>query len=568
MKAPVVRRRAAGSTPPWRREKGAGLRARVVATSLVVAGSLGGVLTSEGPAAGRTTAAASVAPCGRAAPPGSAICLTRIPQPAIAAPFTGVAPALTFGLTTWPTALYPADILAAYGWRSSDHGRGTGKTIALVDAYDDPSIASDLTTFSTAFTLPPCTTTNGCFTKVDQTGRTTRYPRVTAGWDTEISLDVEWAHAMAPKAKILLVEANSASFRNLFAAVSYAAGHAQYVSMSWGGTESATEASYDPTFTAHPLVSFFASSGDTASEVIYPSASPDVISVGGTRLTFDKTTKTVVSESGWATGGGGCSTEEQASLAQEYFPTYGQAGVTCGLYRGTPDVAADATPTTGVAVYDTVPVSCKVASVLTTCSGWLQFGGTSVAAPLWAGHSAADGVQVTATFVYGRNVPFYKITTGGNGRDCVWGYNLCAGLGSWSTSHGGLNPALFRATGSGTGTATVTLAYYPTTTALTAITSPVTYGSEDQRFSGHVTGVTTGYPTTVTVETSSGTTICNATLTASSGNRATFTCTQTNASLLTSGSYTVVAHYSGGKSSTPHYIYRPSTSAAQSLTVN
>lgn len=442
------------------------LRALALAISLALVGSLGAPLTAGASPGGSTTglarASTVTAPCGTVPAPGHAMCLIRVPKPEVASQAIGSqarVTTLTTLTTDWPTALHPGDVISAYGWQSSDHTTGKGKTIALVDAYNDPTIATDLATFSAQFALPPCTTANGCFTKVDQTGGATYPAKTTAGWDGEISLDVEWAHAMAPDARILLVEATTASLGALFAAVQYAAAHAQYVSMSWIGTEFTGEASYDSLFTAHAATdSYFAAAGDTAQEVGYPSASPDVVSVGGTRLdvTFTPTTRTTanwVGESGWSTGGGGCSAYEPAAAAQAGFPAYGRTGVPCGTSRGMPDVSADATPATGVAIYDSQPLTLTTPSQKFT--GWFQFGGTSLASPLWAGHAAADAVHVTATYLYGRNIPFYNVntSTGGNGWTCVPGYNLCEGLGSWSTSQGTLNelapsaPANLRAAG-------------------------------------------------------------------------------------------------------------------------
>ena len=179
---------------------------------------------------------------------------------------------------------------------NDSHGR-PGRTIAIVDAYDDPRAEADLGTFSSKFGLPPCTTANGCFKKVGQTG-TTRLPRGNQGWALEISLDVQWAHAVAPGAHVLLVEANSASFTDLMAAVDYAKAHAQYVSMSWGGSEFSGESAYDFHF-QQSGVSFFVSSGDNGTPAEYPSASPKVISVGGTTLHFDSS-GAVTSETGWS----------------------------------------------------------------------------------------------------------------------------------------------------------------------------------------------------------------------------------------------------------------------------
>ncbi len=122
---------------------------------------------------------------------------------------------------------------AAYGFSTSATA-GAWKTIALVDAYNDPTAANDLSEVSTKFGLPTCTAAYGCFKNVNQTGRT-NYPGNNAGWALEISPDIEWAHAIAPGARILLVEASNASFNNLLAAEDYASEHANYVSNSWDG---------------------------------------------------------------------------------------------------------------------------------------------------------------------------------------------------------------------------------------------------------------------------------------------------------------------------------------------
>src|SRR5215475_2962671 len=156
--------------------------------------------------------------------------------------------------TISPTGLSPSTVKSVYGYTTSPNA-GSAKTIAIVDAYDDPSAESDLATFSSTFGLPACTTATGCFRKVDQTGGA-RYPRPDSGWSLEISLDIQWAHAIAPGAKILLVEASSNSFANLLAAEDYAKTHAQYVSNSWGGSEFAGENAYDGHFSQNG-VSFF-----------------------------------------------------------------------------------------------------------------------------------------------------------------------------------------------------------------------------------------------------------------------------------------------------------------------
>ncbi len=321
-----------------------------------------------------------------------------------------------------PGGLSPATIKSVYDFPTSASA-GAGPTIAIVDAYDDPNVESDLGVFSSQFGLPACTTANGCFTKVNQTGGK-RYPRANSGWALEISLDVQWAHAIAPGAKILLVEANSTNFSDLTTAESYANAHAQYVSNSWDGSEFSGETSYDKYFT-HSGVSTFVAAGDAGLPAEYPSASPNVISVGGTTLNFSGTT--FMSETGWSSGGGGCSAYETATPAQRRYAGYQQ--VNCGGKRATPDVSLDADPNSGVAVYDSTSYQGT--------SGWWVVGGTSASTPMWAARAADSGQQITASTVYpgsasSLNITFRDITLGNNGAPCLTGYDLCSGLGSWT----------------------------------------------------------------------------------------------------------------------------------------
>ena len=326
---------------------------------------------------------------------------------------------------------------------------GAGITIALVDAYNDPTAAGDFDTFSQQFGLPTIAGGCTCFAKVNQTGGTT-YPRTNSGWALEISLDIEWAHAMAPQAHILLVEASSNSFANLLAAEGYATAHAQVVSNSWGGSEFSGEtgSSYDGHF--NKPVAITVSAGDSGTPADYPSASPYVLSIGGTSLTINGTTKsggcvsagcTYGGEKVWSSGGGGAS-------AYEAEPGYqvGYCGTTtnvnnCGGKRGTPDVAWDADPNTGVAVYDSTRYQGQ--------KGWFQIGGTSVGAPSVAGvialaDQAHNTTLVTNTpstrFAYqsdatsaNYSTDYHDITSGSNGTSCCTagsGYDLASGLGS------------------------------------------------------------------------------------------------------------------------------------------
>jgi subtilase family serine protease len=249
---------------------------------------------------------------------------------------------------------------------------GGGGIIAVVGAYDYPTAENDLNVYSNQFGLPPCTTANGCFHKVFASGTK---PAINCGWAQEAALDIEMAHAMAPNAKVVLVEAASNSFLDLLLAVDQASsivqasGSAGQVSMSWGGTEFSSETGYDFHFTA-PKVVYFAASGDSGGKTIWPGVSPNVVAAGGTTINRD-VSGNYVSESAWSGSGGGQSKYES-------IPSY-QAAVSdmVGTQRGVPDMSFNANPNTGVWVYDST--SCHGQA------GWLIFGGTSVSSPALAG---------------------------------------------------------------------------------------------------------------------------------------------------------------------------------------
>jgi hypothetical protein len=333
----------------------------------------------------------------------------------------------------------PAQLRHAYGFDNILQGDGSGQTIALIDAYDDPRfvsstdpnfLQSDLHRFDVAFGLPDPPS----FTKVDQQGGT-NYPPANVSWATEIALDVEWAHALAPAANLLLVEADDASFENLLdAAARYAASQpgVVVVSMSFGGPEFPDETSFDADLTTpagHPGVTFVASTGDSGRPGSYPAVSPNVLAVGGTTLSLNGQGN-YRSERGWRKSGGGVSTLESQ-------PPY-QAGIVfqTTTQRTVPDVAFDANPVTGIPVYDS----------FTNGRGrpWEETGGTSLAAPAWAaliaiadqlrsqlGLSSLDGPSETLPQLY--QLPasaFHDITTGGNGFRAGPGYDLVTGLGS------------------------------------------------------------------------------------------------------------------------------------------
>ncbi|HLX77506.1 MAG TPA: hypothetical protein VKR27_01360, partial [Acidimicrobiales bacterium] len=320
-------------------------------------------------------------------------------------------------------------------------GAGSGQIIAIVDAYHDPNALSDLNTFNKQYgyaQLSTCTSlsqTGPCFKQVDPQGT----PKVNSGWVLEESLDIEWAHAEAPAAKIVLVEAASNSNANLFNAVTSAnALGATEVSMSWSGGESSSEASSDPTF-AHAGTLYTASSGDSGHGTGYPAASPNVIGVGGTTLNgCSGTTCNFTSETAWSGSGGGVSSVEAIPGYQSSYagPVSGASTISdlTGALRGIPDVSFDANPNTGVSVYDSTRYSGQ--------SGWFTLGGTSVGAPNWAGILAAGAAAGktalqgnTAIYSGGYTTNLRDIASGTNGScgtDCTagTGYDLVTGLGS------------------------------------------------------------------------------------------------------------------------------------------
>jgi hypothetical protein len=412
----------------------------------------------------------------------------------------------------------PSQIRKAYGFDQvnfgSGAGDGAGQTIAIVTAYHDPNLTSDLHTFDQQFALkdPPA------LTVVDQNGGK-NYPRTDGGWAVETALDVEWAHAIAPGAKILVVEASSPTLPDLLNAVDTArkAAGVSVVSMSWGADEFRQETGLDSSFTTpagHTGVTFVAASGDEGAFLgpQWPATSPNVLSVGGTSLLLQDAAGAYGDESAWAGSGGGTSTVEPqpawqtnavgslptsprsshfgrdfqpfarwrdgASAGEDGFPAgddhgFGPPGGAAwpgspfggdgpfGLHytdgadqfapaaisavsagRSSPDVAYNADPRTGFAVFSSVPIAGH--------SGWSVVGGTSAGAPQWAGLvaianqgraaaglPALDGPSATIPMLYalykgGTDAALNDITTGGG----PWfvaagqGYDQVTGLGT------------------------------------------------------------------------------------------------------------------------------------------
>jgi kumamolisin len=297
---------------------------------------------------------------------------------------------------------------------------GGSRAIAIVDAYHYPTAMQDLQVFSAQFGLPAPTSAN--FQVVYASGR---QPPVNANWNMEAALDIQWAHAMAPNAKIYLVEAASNSWGNLMTAVSVAnsllksAGGGE-VSMSWGGSEFTSQTFYDRYFT-QPGVVYFAAAGDSPG-VWWPATSLNVVAVGGTSISRNPTTGAFQQEMAWQSTGGGPSRYEPRPGYQNGIAAIVQTR------RGTPDVAAVADPSTGVWVY--------------YAPYWWIFGGTSVATPVWAGivnsagsFSASSPTELTTVYTNNGNTSEFADTVHGScgpnqGYLAGTGWDFCTGVGS------------------------------------------------------------------------------------------------------------------------------------------
>ena len=327
--------------------------------------------------------------------------------------------------------LTPSQVRRAYGFDQVSN-QGAGQTIAIITAFDHPHIEDDLAVFSQTFNLAPCTTANGCFRKISAGAN----PGTKQIWALEAAIDVEWAHAIAPQARILLVQSKTDTLTDLLDAVDVAVQQgANVVSMSWAATE--TPGTTQNIHFIKPNVTFVAASGDFGTGTMYPAASPYVTAVGGTTLNVDAQGN-YLGETAWSGSGGGLSIAETEPLYQADFniPNNPQGK------RGVPDVAYNADHITGFAVYNSQP--------FTGLKGWIQFAGTSAGTPQWAGLAAIvnsmrvaagkapmtgmnDGLYSAAKRNYRNN--FHDVTTGTNGSCGVLctataGYDYVTGLGS------------------------------------------------------------------------------------------------------------------------------------------
>ncbi len=319
-----------------------------------------------------------------------------------------------------PAGYGPSDIRSAYNLGSAS---GSGKTVAIVDAYNDPTAASDLDKYRSTYGLPACTASSGCFRKVSQTGSTTSLPATDAGWATEISLDLDMVSAACPDCKILLVEAKTPSFANLATAVNYAASQGvAAISNSYGGSDSAASSAYD-----HPGIAITASTGDAGYGVESPASYDTVIAVGGTSLNRSFTTRGW-SESAWSGAGSGCSTMNAK-------PSWQTSATQCSG-KANADVSAVADPNTGVAVYDSTAYQGS--------SGWQVYGGTSASSPI-----------IASVYTMGGNLSGYPAShtwaTSGGLNDVTSGSNGSCSPAVWCTAGSGWDGPTGLGTPNGTG---------------------------------------------------------------------------------------------------------------------
>jgi subtilase family serine protease len=287
---------------------------------------------------------------------------------------------------------------------------GANQTVGIVDAGNDPAAEADLAVYRSTYGLPPCTTANGCFRKVDEQGKTSPLP-TDQGWGVEISLDLDMVSAACPACHIVLVEGDSATFQDLATSENTAVNlGATEVSNSYGGTEQNGMQQFAAAY-SHPGVAIVASSGDAGYGVPnLPAVYPSVVAVGGTSLTKANNARGWT-ESAWSGASSGCS----AWIAK---PSW-QSDPNCPG-RMVADVAADADPQTGPAVYDSHDGY-----------NWTMVGGTSAASPFIAGVialAANPGRYPDASYFYSHAGQLNDVTTGNNSgvADCGGDYQCNA----------------------------------------------------------------------------------------------------------------------------------------------
>jgi subtilase family serine protease len=380
---------------------------RLLRRLTVPAAALGGIALLAPAAA---SAASSRSVCPGPAAHGAARCFAHVATDAHGNPLH----------SSGPSAYGPTQFHTAYNLPTSPPASAPAQTIAIVDAYDDPTVASDLANYNRTYgipALPNCATPmspGACFAKVNGNGVMGSYPQANGGWALEIALDVETAHEICQTCKIVLVEASSANGSALDTAEATAANlGATEISNSWGtGSEYSSEVTENSTYFNHPNIAVTVASGDSGYNAFgFPAASPDVIAVGGTTLNLG-TGNSWRSESGWSGSGSGCSSLMPAQPWQTAVSDWSSTG--CGTNRGVADVAADADPNTGAAVYDTTRYQGY--------SGWFRVGGTSLASPLVAAVYALAGNagqhSYPAQFTYQNATQLHDVTSGPSTGSC------------------------------------------------------------------------------------------------------------------------------------------------------
>jgi N-acetylneuraminic acid mutarotase len=370
---------------------------------------------------------------------------------------------------TAPSGYGPSQLLSAYDLPANG---GEGATIAIVDAYDDPNAEADLAVYREQFGLPALAP--GQFRKVNQEGAPDDYPVANASWGTEISLDLDMVSAIAPRADIILVEANSDAVSDLGAAVNEAVSlGASYVSNSYGGGETSGDPQLAAEYFDHPGVAVVASAGDSGYGVQFPAASPNVTAVGGTTLTPAPGTARGWTETVWGNGESGTDGDGTGSGCSQYEPKPSFQTDTGCANRTVADVSADANPDTGVAVYDTY------SGINGYTPGWGQYGGTSVASPIITATYVLGGPIAAGSYPnhdpYAHTADLNNVTSGSNGT-CSPAY-LCTGGPGYNGPTGLGTPAgtgAFTDTSYGTLTGTVTSATgKPVAGAQIRLTGPV-----------------------------------------------------------------------------------------------
>ena len=388
----------------------------IVTTILALAGSA----AQAAPAvSGYTPPSGIIDPCPAAAP-GTAGCAALTVAPGAGNGDSGKA-ARNAAASITPAGYSPANLQQAYDFQAATGG--SGQTVAVVTAYNDPDAASDMVAYRSQYGIAACTVANKCFAQVSQTGSTTSLPGTAAGWNAAVSESLDMISAICPNCHILLVEASSPAITDLGTAENEAVTlGAKFIDNDWYAAESPAETSWDTSYFDHPGVVITAPAGDGGNMTSYPAASQYVTAVGGTTLTADSSAPRGYTETAWSGSGAGCSTHDPK-------PSW-QTDTGCAN-RSMNDLAAVADPSTPVAYYDTL-----------TEGGWGEGSGTAVAAAIIAAVYALAGTPGTGSYPasYPYEHPGGAYTTPGNA------YTSVDGLSNITTGSDGTCPVIYLCT--------------------------------------------------------------------------------------------------------------------------